>query len=85
MQGLRDPSFFPTKENPAPAGDEEGRIRPAFNEDSIYSVMATLSGPEIEYSLPLGIEGGAWDQLNGAIIGSVRGKRSSLTFAENFS
>ena len=47
--------FFPTKKDSAPAGDEDGRIRPAFNDDSINSVMSSSSEPEIEYSLPLGI------------------------------
>ena len=47
MQGLRDPSFLPTKKKPAPAGDDDdGRINPAFNEVPMYSLMASLSGPE---------------------------------------
>lgn len=48
MQGLRDPSFFVTKKNPALAADEEGRMSPAFNEVSMYSFMAAFSGLEIE-------------------------------------
>ena len=48
MQGRSDPSFFPIKKNPAPAGDDEGRINPAFREAEMYSFMAALSGPEIE-------------------------------------
>ena len=50
MQDRRDPSFFPTerKKNPAPAGDEEGRINPAFREAEMYSFMAARSGPEME-------------------------------------
>lgn len=50
MHGLRDPSFLATKKKPA--ADGKGRMSPAF---SMYSVIAALSGPEIEYSWPLGI------------------------------
>ena len=55
MQGLSDPSFFPTKKKPAPEGDEEGGIRPAFREAEIYSLIASFSGPETEYRRPLGM------------------------------
>ncbi len=54
MQGRREPSFFPTKKNPAPAGEEEGRMSPAARESEIYFSMASLSGTESEYNLPLG-------------------------------
>lgn len=54
MHGLRDPSFLETKKKPAPAADEEGQISPAFSEVSIWSFMATVSGPEIEYRRRLG-------------------------------
>ena len=39
MQGLRDLSFLSTKKKPAPA-DEDGRIKPAFSDVSMYSFMA---------------------------------------------
>ena len=32
MQGHSEPSVLPTKKNPAPAGDDDGRINPAFRE-----------------------------------------------------
>ncbi len=54
MQGRREPSFFPTKKNPAPAGEEEGRMSPAARESEIYFSMASLSGAESEYNMPLG-------------------------------
>ncbi len=54
MQGRSEPSFFPTKKNPAPAGEEEGRMSPAARESEIYFSMASLSGTESEYNLPLG-------------------------------
>ncbi len=54
MQGHKEPSFFSTKNNPAPAGDEEGRMILAARESEIYFTMASLSGAEREYSLPLG-------------------------------
>lgn len=56
MHGWSDPSFFFTKKNPAPAGDEEGRIRPDFRESSMYSFMAFFAGVEMEYNLPFGRE-----------------------------
>ncbi len=56
MQGRREPSFFFTKKNPAPAGEEEGRMRPAFKDSLIYLSMASLSGPDREYKRPLGGE-----------------------------
>ncbi len=54
MQGRRDPSFFPTKKNPAPAGEEEGRMNLDARESEIYFSIASLSGTESEYNLPLG-------------------------------
>lgn len=36
------------KKNPAPAGDDDGRIMPAFNEKLMYSSMAALSRTEME-------------------------------------
>ncbi len=54
MQGRRDPSFFPTKKNPAPAGEEEGRMNPVARESEMYFSMAPLSGAESEYNLPFG-------------------------------
>ena len=55
MQGLRDPSFLPTRKNPAPAGEYQGQFKVAFSEVSMYSFMASLSGPETEYRQPLGM------------------------------
>ncbi len=54
MQGRSEPSFFPTKKKPCPAGEEEGRMSPAARESEIYFSMASLSGTESEYNLPLG-------------------------------
>ncbi len=48
MQGRRDPSFFFTKKNPAPAGEEEGRMILAARESEIYFSMASLSRAESE-------------------------------------
>lgn len=48
------PSFLLTKKNPAPAGDEDGRMRPAASTSSRYFCMASLSGAHSEYNLPRG-------------------------------
>lgn len=45
---------FSTKKKPALAGDDGGRIMPAFNEDWMYSFMAKVSGGDSENNLPLG-------------------------------
>ena len=47
----------------------------------MYSFMAALSGPEIE--TPLG-NGGSGDQVDGAVIGAMRGKRQGFRFVEHF-
>ncbi len=49
IHGRRVPSFLPTKKNPAPRGDEEGRIIPAASELLMYSSIATRSGLEMLY------------------------------------
>ena len=54
MQGLRLPSFFPTKKNPAPAGDDEGRMSPAAKLSPMYLSIARRSGAEREKRRPLG-------------------------------
>ena len=56
MQGLRDPSFFPTKKNPAPAGDEEERMIPAARDSLRYFSMTSVSGLDRENRRPLGGE-----------------------------
>ena len=48
MQGLRDPSFFPTKKNPVPAGDEEERIMPAAKDSLKYFSITSVSGLDRE-------------------------------------
>lgn len=53
MQGRRDLFFFSTKKNPAPAGEEEGRIIPAASESRMYSSMAWHSEEDRENGLPL--------------------------------
>ena len=66
IQGRRDPSFFPTKKNPAPAGEDEGCIKAASNEVVMRSFMAFFSGPEMEYRWPLGIvDPGSWSLWQG--------------------
>ena len=62
MQGCSDLSFLPTKKKPAPAGDQEGWMIPAANED-LYSSMACRSEAERECKRPLGgkcPEGDQW-------------------------
>ena len=49
-------SFLSTKKNPAPAGDDEGRISPAASESLIYFSMALVSGEDRENNHPLGGE-----------------------------
>lgn len=44
MCGLGVLSFFSTKKNPAPSGDEDGQIIPAAMESEMYFSMAPLSG-----------------------------------------
>lgn len=54
MQGRRVLSLLSTKKNPAPAGEEDGRMMPAASELLMYSSMALVSGADREKSLPLG-------------------------------
>ena len=54
MHGLSEPSLFPTKKNPAPAGDDKGQIRPALRESEMHLSMASVSGVEREKSLLCG-------------------------------
>jgi len=54
MQGLSVLSFFSTKKNPTPAGEEEGQILPAATASLMYVSMASLSGVDREYRCPLG-------------------------------
>ena len=77
MNGLRDPSFFPTKNNPAPAGEDEGRIRPDVLPHGLFFRSRNGVQPALRY-------GGAWDQFNGAVVWTMRGKRQSLGLAEDF-
>lgn len=82
MQGLRDPSFFPTKK-PAPTGEDGARIRPAFREVSMYSSIAFVLGPEIENNLSLGRVAPGIRSI-GTVIGTVLGERGGLRLAEYF-
>ena len=50
MHGLRDPSFLPTKKNPAPAGDEDGWMIPAVKDSERYFSVASVSGLDSETS-----------------------------------
>ena len=54
MQGRRAPSFLLTKKNPAPAGDDDGRIRPEARHSPMYLSIASRSGADREKSRPLG-------------------------------
>ena len=54
MHGLRDPSFSPTKKNPAPAGDEERQIMLAARDSLKYLSIASVSGLDRENRRPLG-------------------------------
>lgn len=47
MQERRDPSFFSTKKNPAPNGEEEQRIMSAASESLMQVSMASCSGREM--------------------------------------
>lgn len=52
MHGWREPSS--TKKNPAPTGEEEGQVSPAWKEEFMYSDIACVSGPEREYTFARG-------------------------------
>lgn len=54
MQARSDLSFFSTKKNPAPTGDEEGRIMPAAKESEMYVSIASRSGCEMLYKRLVG-------------------------------
>ena len=82
MQGLRDLSFLSTKKKPAPA-DEDGRIKPAFSDVSMYSFIASLSGPETEYNRPFGMVDPGISRC--PFIWSVWGKGHGFGLAKNFS
>lgn len=82
MQGLKDLSLFSTKKKPAPAGDEEGWMRPA---DRVV-VVVFLQG------LPLrGGEGvqtalrrtGARQEVNGTVVRPVGRQRRCFGLAED--
>ena len=67
MQGRRDLSFFPTKKNPAPAGNDDGRLIPAAKESLIYLSIALVSGADREKNRLL--EGGsAREEVNSTVI-----------------
>jgi len=53
MHSRRLLSFLLTKKNPAPAGDEDGLMRPATR-GLLYFSMDLVSGADSENSLPLG-------------------------------
>ena len=46
IQGHSERSFLLTKKNPAPTGDEDGRMIPAARDSPIYSSMDSRSGQE---------------------------------------
>ena len=48
MHGLREPSFLPTKKNPALAGDDDGWIIPAARDSKRYFSTASVSGLDRE-------------------------------------
>ena len=54
MHGLREPSFLPTEKNPAPAGDNDGRIIPTVRDSKRYFSIASVSGLDKENRRPLG-------------------------------
>lgn len=54
LHGLKVPSFFPTKKNPAPTGEDEGQMKPAAKESCIYFSMVCRSEWERLYSLLVG-------------------------------
>ncbi|XP_071063119.1 bile salt export pump [Pseudochaenichthys georgianus] len=55
MHGRRVLSFLPTKKNPAPAGDDEGRISPASKESLIYFSIDLVSGADKEKKKALSV------------------------------
>ena len=54
MHGRSVPSFLLTKKNPAPAGDDDGRMRPEARHSPMYLSMASRLGADREKSRPLG-------------------------------
>ena len=46
IQGLKVLSFFATKKNPAPRGEEEGQMIPEFRESVMYVSMLSHFGAE---------------------------------------
>lgn len=54
MHSLRNMSFFSTKKNPVPPGDEDGQMIPAACESWIYCSMVLVSGSDRMKSFPLG-------------------------------
>ena len=45
-------SFFSTKKNPAPAGEDEGCINPAARESPMQVSIGLVPSPDSEYSHP---------------------------------
>ncbi len=56
MQGRREPSFFLTKKNPAPAVEDEWQMSPALMDSWMYLSIASRSGPDREKRRPRGGE-----------------------------
>lgn len=73
MQERSDLSFFSTKKNPAPAGDEEGQMMPAANKLLMYFSMALVSGADKEKP--------GWrcagQEVYCTVVGTVRGKEKA--------
>lgn len=50
IHGRSDPSFLPTKKNPAATGEDDGRIIPAASDSLMYFSIATCSGLDMLYN-----------------------------------
>ena len=71
MQGLRVLSFFPTKKNPAPAGDDDRQMIPAARDSARYFSIASLPrGRDSEKMRPRG-GGGSRLELYGLTFYSI--------------
>ena len=53
MHGRNNPSFFPTKNNPAPSGNEEGQMIPEASDCVMYFSIASVSGWDRKNNRPL--------------------------------
>ena len=82
MQGRNEPSFFPTKNNPAPAGEEEGtnETRREGLPDVFLQGQTLRSGEGIK---PATGRTGAGEKIDGTVIGAVWWQGDGAVLAED--